>query len=126
MKLCISSKGSSLDSDVDPRFGRCHSFLFVDTESMGCHELSNASIAASSGAGIQAAQRIARMGAEIVITGNIGPNAFETLKAANIVVITGFSGTIREAVDAYKKGELTESSQASVGSHHGMRSGGTQ
>ena len=126
MKLCISSKGNSLDSDVDPRFGRCQTFLVVDTESMVCSPLSNESIAASSGAGIQAAQNVARSGAQVVITGNIGPNAFDTLNAAHITVITGVSGSVRDVVDAYKKGELTETSQATVGSHHGMSLGGTQ
>ncbi len=126
MKLCISSKGNSLDSDVDPRFGRCHTFLVVDTESMVCSPLSNESVAASSGAGIQAAQNVARSGAQVVITGNIGPNAFDTLNAAHITVITGVSGNVRDVVDAYKKGELTETSQATVGSHHGMSFGGTQ
>jgi len=125
MKLCISSKGNSLDSDVDPRFGRCHTFLVVDTESMVCSPLSNESVAASSGAGIQAAQNVARSGAQVVITGNIGPNAFDTLTAAHITVITGASGSVRDVVDAYKKGELTETSQATVGSHHGMSLGGT-
>ena len=78
----------------------------------------------SGGAGIQAAQMVAKTGAEIVITGNMGPNAFETLSAAGIQVFTGASGSVNEAIEKYKKGELKKTETASVGSHFGMKAAG--
>jgi len=54
MKICISSEGNTLDSKVDPRFGRCRTFIIVDTETMAFEAVDNAGTEASGGAGIQA------------------------------------------------------------------------
>ena len=121
MKIGVSSTGENLDANVDQRFGRCKYFLIVDTESMEFEVLSNESAMASGGAGIQAAQTIAKTGAEVIVTGNVGPNAFQTLSAAGMKIFTGASGTIKESIEKYKKGELEETEAASVGSHSGMR-----
>jgi len=120
MKIGISSTGEDLNADVDPRFGRCKYFLFVDTETMDFETVSNESAMASGGAGIQAAQTVARSGVKTIITGNVGPNAFQTLSAAGITVFTWANGTVKEAVDKYMKGELKGTEAPSVGSHHGM------
>jgi predicted Fe-Mo cluster-binding NifX family protein len=82
--------------------------------------LSNEGAMASGGAGIQTAQKIANSGVSAIITGNVGPNAFQTLSAAGIKVIVGANGTVKESVEKYKKGELKEIEAASVGSHFGM------
>jgi predicted Fe-Mo cluster-binding NifX family protein len=121
MKIGITSTGENLDADVDQRFGRCKYFLIVDADSMEFEVLSNENAMASGGAGIQTAQTIAKTGVEAVVTGNVGPNAFQTLSAAGIKVFTGASGTIKESVEKYKKGELKETEAPNVGSHSGMR-----
>jgi predicted Fe-Mo cluster-binding NifX family protein len=121
MKIGVSSTGENLDANVDQRFGRCKYFLIVDTESMEFEVLSNENAMASGGAGIQAAQTIAKTGAEVVVTGNVGPNAFQTLSAAGMKIFTGASGTIKESIEKYKKGELKETEAPNVGSHSGMR-----
>ena len=121
MKIGVSSTGENLDANVDQRFGRCKYFLIVDTESMEFEVLSNENAMASGGAGIQAAQTIAKTGAEVVVTGNVGPNAFQTLSAAGMKIFTGASGTIKESIEKYKKGELNETEAPNVGSHSGMR-----
>jgi len=121
MKIGVSSTGENLDANVDQRFGRCKYFLIVDTESMEFEVLSNENAMASGGAGIQAAQTIAKTGAEVVVTGNVGPNAFQTLSAAGMKIFTGASGTIKESIEKYKKGELKKTEAPSVGSHSGMR-----
>ena len=123
MKICVSSTGEDLNADVDPRFGRYKYFLIIDTDSMNVKSVSNDSMMASGGAGIQAAQMVAKTGAGIVITGNIGPNAFQTLTAAGVKVITGVNGSIKDVVDKFSRGELKEIDAPSVGSHFGM--GGT-
>jgi len=103
------------------RFGRCKYFVVVDSESMDFKALSNESVIASGGAGIKAAETIANQDVEIVLTGNIGPNAHSTLAAAGIKVFTGASGTIKEAIERYKKNELSESDTANVQRHSGLR-----
>jgi len=120
MKICISSTDKNLDADVDPRFGRCQFFLIIDTDTMNFDSISNEGIMASGGAGIKAAQTVAKTGANIVITGNIGPNAFQTLQAAGIKVITGVNGHIKNIIEKFKNGELKETNIPTVRSHFGI------
>ena len=121
MKIVITSTGENLDSEVDRRFGRCKYFLLVETDSMEFESISNESVMASGGAGIKAAQTIANTGAKAVVTGNVGPNAFQTLTAAGLKIFTGASGTVKESIEKYKNGQLNETSSANVDSHSGMR-----
>jgi len=124
MKICVSAVGKSLDASVDPRFGRCPYFVIVDTETMQFEAIPNTSSGAMSGAGIQAAQTIASKGVKVLITGNVGPNAFQALSAAGIKVVTGAHGTVREVVEKYKRGELEGADAPTVGGHFGMGTGG--
>jgi len=124
MKICISAVASGLDAQVDPRFGRCQYFTIVDTDTMEFESIENANIAASGGAGIQSAQFIASKGVETVLTGNVGPNAYTTLQAAGVKIITGVSGTVREVVEAYKSGRFgAPTSGPTVDAHFGTGGG---
>ena len=121
MKVLFTAKAENLESEIDPRFGRCSYFLIVDLDSMEFEHISNESAMASGGAGIQAAQTVAKTGVKVVVTGNMGPNAFQTLSAAGIKVFTGADGTIRESIEKYKRGKLSLAEAPNVGSHSGMR-----
>jgi predicted Fe-Mo cluster-binding NifX family protein len=120
MKIAISSQGEDLEAVVDPRFGRCAYFIVYDTETKETEALSNPALEAMGGAGIQAAQVIADKSAEVVITGNVGPNAFQTLNQAGIKIYGGASGTVKENLEKYENGELREFSTSSVPRHFGM------
>jgi len=120
MKICITSCGKTLDSVVDSRFGRCAYFIFYDMETGNFEAEENNSAQFQGGAGIQSAQFVASKDAKAVLTGNVGPNAYQTLNAAGIEVYTGVSGSIKEAIEKYKKGEFKAVSGPSVGSHSGM------
>ena len=108
MKICITSTGPSLDAPVDPRFGRCQYFVIVDSETLEYEAMQNPGMGASGGAGIQVAQNVAGIGVSVVITGNLGPNAVQTLTAAGITMVTGASGTVRDCVEQYKSGGLSQ------------------
>lgn len=124
MRICVTSQGKDLDSEVDPRFGRCAYFVIVDTENMEFEAVLNGGVGAAGGAGVQAAQAVAGLRAEAVATGNLGPNAFEALSATGIRMFTGASGTVRRTVEAFKAGELKETTAGpTTGSHSGMRGG---
>ena len=123
MKMCISASSGNLDANVDSRFGRCPYFVIVDSETMEFKVISNESTNAAHGAGIQAAQTVANMGVKVVITGNVGPNAFNVLSATGIKIVTGASGSIKESVEKYKKGQLKKTENPTVGGHFGMSKG---
>lgn len=120
MKVAVTSVGKTVDSQVDPRFGRAAYFVVVDTESMGFEAIENGNVEASGGAGINAAKIVIDAGAQAVLTGNCGPNAERTLRAGNVKLYTGLDGTVGQAVERFKAGELTEATGPSVQSHSGM------
>ena len=120
MKIAVSSTGKDLDSQVDPRFGRSAYFVIVETDDMSFEAFDNENIALGGGAGIQSAQFVASKGAEAVITGNCGPNAVQTLSASRVKVFVGESGTVREAVERYIRGDLKPTSTPNVADHYGM------
>ncbi|MFP4650499.1 MAG: NifB/NifX family molybdenum-iron cluster-binding protein [Desulfobacterales bacterium] len=118
MKVAVSSRGQTLDSELDARFGRAACFLLVDPNTMSCEVIdNNENLKAVQGAGIQAAKTVADLGAGVVITGNCGPKAYAVLQQAGIPVITGASGRVQEVVERYKKGELNPSEGPSVHGH---------
>jgi predicted Fe-Mo cluster-binding NifX family protein len=121
MKICVTSQGDNLDSQVDPRFGRCAYFIFVDTENMKFEAVQNTDASGMSGVGVQTAQMVANKGVETVLTGNVGPNAFQTLQAGGLDIITGVSGIVKDVIEKYKKGELKPVQAPSVGSKFGVQ-----
>jgi len=125
MKIAISATGTTLDAEVDLRFGRCQYFIIVDPETMEFEAVDNTNAMAGGGAGIATGQMIISKGAETVLTGNCGPNAYQVLSAAGIKVITGVSGKVKDAIQAYKSGQLQPDSQPNVADHFGMGGGGT-
>lgn len=122
MKIVVSATGPDLDAEVDPRFGRCQYLIFVETDTMDFEAQDNAASGAGGGAGIATGQTVVNKEAQAVLTGNIGPNAHNVLSQAGIQVMTGVSGKVREAVEAFKKGELKEVTGPTVEEHAGMRS----
>jgi predicted Fe-Mo cluster-binding NifX family protein len=124
MKIAVSSTGPALNDEIDARFGRCSYFLIVDPDSWEFEAVRNPNTAVGGGAGIQSAQLMGNKGVSVVLTGNCGPNAFQTFDAAGIRVITGVSGSIRQAVENYKSGKLNDVSSPNVESHFGMGMGG--
>lgn len=123
MKIAITATDKNLNASVDPRFGRCKYFLIIDSETKAFESINNQAMQAQGGAGIKAAQAMVNHGVDAVVTGNIGPNAFDTLSAAHIRVFTNASGTVEQALQQWSKGALSETQKSTVGSHAGMQGG---
>jgi len=107
MKVAVSSYGTDLNSQIDPRFGRCAYFLIVDTDDMSFEAFENKSVSLTSGAGIQTAQFVISKGAKAVMTGNCGPKAVQTLSAAGVKLFTGHTESVIKALEKYKSSDLT-------------------
>ena len=118
MKVAISAQGETLQSSVEPRFGRAPYFILVDTET-GSHQAvdNELNVAAVQGAGVQTAQFIAGQKANVVLTGHCGPKAFRTLEAAGIKVYVGMSGTVQQALAELEAEKLTPTADADVEGH---------
>ena len=118
MKIAVTSLGQDLNSQIDPRFGRAAYILIVDTDQTGVEVIDNSeNINAFKGAGIQAAAMLNKHGAEVLLTGYCGPNAFKTLKAAGIKVVNDVAGTVNDAVAAFNEGKMTFAVDANVEAH---------
>ncbi len=118
MKLVITAQGPTLDSPVDPRFGRARYFLLVDSDTGSFTAHDNVqNLNAAQGAGIQAAQTAVELGAEAVLTGNVGPKAFATLQAGQVAVYPDATGTVREAVEQWRSGSGQPAAKATVQGH---------
>jgi predicted Fe-Mo cluster-binding NifX family protein len=123
MKICVTATASDLNAQIDPRFGRSQYFVIVDSDTLAFEVVPNEAVNAPGGAGIQAAQAMVNKGVDVVISGSIGPNAFQVLSTAGVKVATGAYGTVKEAVEMYKSGKLSETGTSTVAAHTGMGAG---
>ena len=126
MKIAISSNHpGGLEVLVDPRFGRCAVFTIYDSATGDFDVVPNVAAESFSGAGIQAAQLVVNSGATVVLTGNLGPNAFTALQQLGIQTYTGvFGATVKAAIDQYLAGTLTTTTGPTTGAKSGMGGGG--
>jgi predicted Fe-Mo cluster-binding NifX family protein len=123
MRIVVSSQGETLDALASPVFGRCPTFVFVDSETMSTEAVPNPAMSQGGGAGIQATQFVVNQGAEAVLTGNLGPNAFDVLQAAGVPGYLVGGGTVGQAVAAFNAGQLQAMTAANVAAHAGMGGG---
>ena len=118
MRIAVTSKGTVLDSEVDPRFGRAPYILIVDTDTLAFEVVDNSSnVNAFKGAGIQAAVMISEKGAEVLMTGYCDPKAFDTLEAAGVKVVSDITGTVQDAVRFLKEDKVIYSVAANKEAH---------
>lgn len=118
MKIAVSSTGPDISDAVDPRFGRAAYLLVVEIDDMTFKAIDNTkNVKAFKGAGIQAATTLSNEGAEVLLTGYCGPNAFKTLKAGGIRVVNDMGGTVHDAVMAFKNDEFAYSSEPNAEGH---------
>jgi len=118
--VCVTSEGNDLEANVDPRFGRCQYFIIVDTSTLDFEAVRNPNISGMGGVGVQSAQLMVDKNVNAVLTGNVGPNAFQTLKAAGIEMITGVTGVVKDVVEKYKEGGFKSVSEPTVEHKSGL------
>jgi predicted DNA-binding protein (UPF0251 family)/predicted Fe-Mo cluster-binding NifX family protein len=108
-KVAISSEGPDLNDMVDPRFGRAAGFLVMDLETGKYEYLSNGdNQVRAQGAGIASAELMAKSGVEVLLTGYVGPKAFQALDAVGVKVGQDLEGiSVAKALERYQKGEVT-------------------
>lgn len=122
-RIAVTSEGPKMTDMVDPRFGRAAGFVVLDLETNAASYIDNGgSQALAQGAGIQAAENVARAGAGVVLSGFVGPKAFQALSAAGIQVVQNVENmTVGQAVDKFRQGLLAvaDAPNAPAGGHPG-------
>ena len=119
----MTAQGPALEAPVDSRFGRCANFIFIDPDTMQFEVTPNPGAMANSGAGIQAAQFVVDRETDVVLTGHVGPNAFDALTSSGVQTYVGVSGSVQNAIEQFQAGQLTAVSSATVSAHSGMGGG---
>lgn len=119
MKIAISAQGTALTDPVDGRFGRARWLVIYDTDEQKIVETidNSSNYNAPQGAGIKTAETVVNKGCEAVITGHLGPKAFNVLKSAGVKGFTGASGTIQSTIENFSEGKLKEALEADVKGH---------
>ena len=123
VEIVITANGIDLDAPASLVFGRCPAYVLVDTETMRWKAIENPAIDTLRGAGFQAAEFVVERGAQAVVAGSVGPNAFGVLQASGVPVYLSAGGTVREAIKAYKIGRLQRMENANVSTHRGTSGG---
>lgn len=118
--VCITSEGNTLNSQVDQRFGRCQYFIFYDLATGQFEVIQNPNVTGTGGVGVQSGQCVAEKKAIAVLTGKVGPNASQTLAAAEIKIFNDVTGTISEAIEQFKKDGLQLSKGPNAEEHSGI------
>ena len=121
MKIVITTMSPNIDAQVDPRFGRGAYFLVVESDTLEWQAEANPAVNASGGAGVQAAQIVAQHAAQVAISGDFGPNAYEALAAAGVQMFlapAGESLTVSEVLARYQRGELKQATAPTGPGHH--------
>jgi predicted Fe-Mo cluster-binding NifX family protein len=126
MKVAVTANGVDLNAPISPVFGRCPTYILVDTETMHVEAMVNSGKRSLRGAGFDAPELIAERGAQAVVTGSVGPNAFRVLQDLGVPVYLYKRGTVREAIDAYQAGQLQPAEGANVPTHSGETRGKAQ
>jgi predicted Fe-Mo cluster-binding NifX family protein len=121
MKMAISATGTNLDTQVAPRFGRCRYFVIVDSDTLEFEVIGNPNIGVMGRAGMQSAQMIVDKGVQVILTGNIGPNAFQILSTAGVQIVAGCTGTLRETIRRFNSDQLQPVTRATVPEYFGVR-----
>ena len=107
MKIAFTTSGETLDAPMDARFGRAPKFLVYDTDKNTFEVIENRQgVQAAQGAGIQAAETVARAGVNSLVTGHCGPKAFRVLSAAGITIYCASAPTVAAALKDFRAGKL--------------------
>lgn len=118
MKIAFTTSGQDLAAELDPRFGRAKNFLIYDLTDKSFEVIDNEqNLNAAQGAGIQAGQTIVKSGAAALITGHVGPKAYQVLAAADVKIYLSDRPTVSASLAAFEAGELPLAPAADVAGH---------
>jgi len=111
MRVAVASMGDNLGAQASPVLGRCSYFIIVeieDEEITDFKAFENPGVSQAGGAGIKAAEFLANQNVDVLVSGSVGPNAFEVLKQFGIKVYKIVAGTVEHNIEFLANGKLEE------------------
>lgn len=112
MKIAITTLGNTPSDAIDQRFGRAEYILILDENKAPLDCIQQGRLAPASGAGIAMAQKLVDAGVDALITGHLGPNAWQVLSASDIRLYQAVDGTANDNLDALMQNSLSPISAA--------------
>jgi len=116
MKVCVPTSGAGgIDDQVSHHFGHAPTFTVVDTDTGQTQVIENGVHQEGTCA---PTQRIKNSGSAVVVCSGLGANAMTSLRALGIEVFAGANGSVRTAVEQFRRGELKPADGRSVCQQH--------
>ncbi len=120
MKICIPTMSDQgLDDEVGEHFGRVPTYTIVDLEQNDVKVVANTSD--HMGGQGNPPEIMAREGVNVMVCRGLGRRAITMFEELGIEVYIGATGTVREAIKAYKQGKLQKASMDSACGQHAFR-----
>ena len=117
MKICVPTMGEKgLSETVCEHFGQAPSFTIVDTQTDGIRVVLNTS-EHYGGVGTPP-EILSKEGVEVMLCGGLGQKAVKMFEGFGVEVYVGASGTVKNAIDAYQSGKLSEATDANACKEH--------
>lgn len=110
---CMGDRGK--DEKVSSHFGRAPAFVVYDDETDEMKTVSNTS--EHMGGSGKPPELMAEEGVDVMLTSNLGRRAVDMFDRIGIKVYCGASGTVGDAIEQWKNGELEEASKAEACDH---------
>lgn len=101
MKIVIPSNSSDMEGMVAPKLGTASYVLIIETDDMSFYVEDGPPPSSGPGAGVTVISLAVSLGAQALIVGHLAPHIVNALKKQSIDIVTGVSGTVRDAVSNY-------------------------
>ena len=120
MKICIPTIGENgLDNAVGEHFGRVPTYTIVDIDTNDVKVIPNTS--EHMGGEGQPPEIMAREGVNVMVCRGLGRRAITMFEELGIDVYIGASGTVKDAVNAFKQNKLQKASIDDACGQHAFR-----
>ncbi|ODS38931.1 dinitrogenase iron-molybdenum cofactor biosynthesis protein [Candidatus Altiarchaeales archaeon WOR_SM1_SCG] len=120
MKIAVPTMGNEgLDEEVGQHFGRVPTYTIVDTETDEVKVINNTS--EHTGGQGYPPEIMQKEGVEVMLCSGLGPKAITMFEGFGIKVFVETSGTVNDAISAWKSGKLPEATDANACMEHAFR-----
>jgi len=123
MKVCIPTNGNGgLEDTVGEHFGRVPTYTIVDLEKNDVEVIPNTSN--HMGGTRNPPEILVEHGVNVMICQGLGRRAIAMFTDFGIEVYIGANGTVKDAIESYKKGSIQKASEGDACQQHAFRGHG--